>query len=59
MIGSIRQLGVVLPSKEGLITEYYGWIGLRLTGGIMQMHVLEPPNVAATGEKARQYLGAR
>ena len=46
LIGSIRVLGVVMPANEGLITQYYGWIALRLTGANLQMKLLEPPNVA-------------
>jgi uncharacterized protein (DUF1800 family) len=46
IIGSIRTLGVEMPLDEGLITQYFGWIGLRLTGGSLQMKLLEPPNVA-------------
>src|SRR2546430_14288909 len=46
MGGRSRQLGVELTQQEGLIRQYYGWIGLRVTGGNMQMHLLEPPNVA-------------
>jgi uncharacterized protein (DUF1800 family) len=46
IVGTLRGLDVVMPSKEGVISIYYGWIGLMLTGGNMQMNLLEPPNVA-------------
>ncbi len=46
IVGSLRTLGVVMPSQEGVITIYYGWIGLLITGGNLQMNLLEPPNVA-------------
>ena len=46
IIGSIRVLDVVMPVKDVVISQYYGWIGLRQTGASQQMKLLEPPNVA-------------
>jgi len=46
IVGTLRCLDVVMPTNEGVITQYYGWIGLRLTGANLQMDLMEPPNVA-------------
>ncbi len=46
IVGTLRCIDVVMPMNEGVITQYYGWIGLLVTGANLQMDLMEPPNVA-------------
>ncbi|MEI8133481.1 MAG: DUF1800 domain-containing protein [bacterium] len=57
VIGSVRTLGIAMPSPDKITTQYYGFISLRETAGHMQMSLLEPPNVAGWPEyyEAPQY----
>ena len=51
IVGTMRHINVVMPtSGSDDITQYYGWIGLRLSGANIGMDLLEPPNVAGWPE---------